>query len=41
MNREDHAVTLAQGDHLGAGLQARPLFGEDEFTAGKILARYR
>jgi hypothetical protein len=34
--REDHPVTLSQGDDFGTRLHAWALFGHYEFTAGKI-----
>ena len=39
LHGEDHRVALRQRHHLGARLHARPLFGEHEFTAGKIAPR--
>ena len=39
VDSEDHGIALAQGQDFGAGLHARPLFGQDEFAAVEIFAR--
>jgi hypothetical protein len=36
MNREDDRVALVWGKHFDSRLFARPLFGEDKFTALEI-----
>src|ERR1700716_1805086 len=39
MYGERHPVALGQRHDFGARLHTRPLFGEDEFTPGKITPR--
>ena len=41
MYREYHRIPLAELAHLDPGLAAWPLFGQHEFTAGKIGAGLR
>src|SRR5919112_268654 len=38
-NRKDHPLAGPQRHHLGPRLEARALFGEDEFPSGEILPR--
>ena len=41
MHCEYRGIAAAERHDLGARLHARPLFGEHEFAAGKIIARLR
>ncbi len=41
MDREHHRITLLQRHYFRPRLHARSLFGQDELTAGEILARLR
>src|SRR5437773_9707600 len=41
MDREDHAVSLAERYDLGTRLHARPLLCKHEFAAREVVPRYR
>jgi hypothetical protein len=41
MHRENYRVSLAKRHDFGPRLQARPLFGDDEFAPGEVRTRLR
>src|ERR1700738_1457761 len=41
MHGKGHRVALRERQHFGQRLHPRPLLGQDEFAAGKVLARFR
>src|SRR5689334_14161658 len=41
MDREDHAVSLAERHHLSVRLLARSLLREHEFAAREVVSRHR
>jgi hypothetical protein len=40
MNGKGNSIALRQRHHLGAGLHARTLFGQNKFTSSKVLAGF-